>query len=55
MSESIILLFLRKIHSKRQYRKLSDCNQTPFSINDEADNGLDRTNDASMDETELEL
>ena len=55
MCESITLLFLRKIYSKKQYRKLSDSNRTLFSINDEVDNGLDRTNDASMDETELEL
>ena len=54
MCESITL-FLRKIHSKKQYRKLGDSNRTSFSINDEANNGLDRTIDASMDETELEL
>ena len=55
MCESITL-FLRKIHSKNQYRMLGDSNQTSFSINDEAEvNGLDRTIDASMDETELEL
>ena len=43
--------FVRKSYRlRKQYRKLGYSNQASFFVNDEADTGLDRTNDIPMHE-----
>ena len=51
----VLSLFCRKFnHRRKQYGRLRNSNQMSFFINDDADTGLERTNDIPMDEIVLE-
>ena len=53
MHASIVLLFYRKCyHQNKRYRMLRNSNQTSLFL-DDADTGLERTDDVPMDEIVL--